>query len=330
MNRQMAGRVTGKTVGDGLALGIDLGGTNLKGAIVSRDGDIRLMRTTPTRAEEGVEVVLRNVSQFIRDLLQAWDGAPPTKLGIGVPGPCIRDTGMVPTCVNIPGWKDEPLREMLEEEFALTVTVENDAKVATFAEAKIGAGRGLKYLVMLTLGTSVGSGIVANGVLLRGRDTSAGELGHTIIDVDGPSCTCGNRGCLASFVGAPAIVERALKRLNDGGKSVLAGAAGDLTQLDAGLIARAAEAGDELAREVMAETAWYLGIGVGNLINIFNPEMVILGGGVAAAGELLLEKVRAVAGHSALHGLAENVKIVPATLGPAAGVVGAGLMSFEG
>jgi glucokinase len=294
-------------VKDQLVIGIDLGGTKIAVGAVDRSGSVarRHERPTPVVSEEKlVEAIDAAVEEVLADDVGA--------LGIGICSRIDRRTGVAQGSANIP-LENFPLRDRMRERFGLPVEVDNDANAAALAEWKFGAGRGTQNMVMLTLGTGVGGGVVIDGELFRGW----AELGHMVLLYDGPPCqgTCTGRGhleALTSGLAADAAAREAFGPEADGKQLVL----------------RARE-GDERARELLEEFGRRLGAGIGSLINIFGPEVVVIGGGFGAAAEFLFGPAREVLIREALAPAGELVRIVQAELGPEAGLVGAGLVGFE-
>ena len=231
---------------------------------------------------------------------------------------------------NLPGWRDVPLRDMVRERYGVDAFLVNDASAAALGEHRFGAGRGVSHLVLLTLGTGIGGGIIINGEMYGGACGSAGEIGHMVIDVNGPECACGNRGCLEALASGTAVARDAIRRIRQGEKSSLVEmVGGKIEDITAEKVGAAARNGDSLALDVLAQAANYLGVGMANLVNIFNPEMIVLGGGMAKLGDLLIDPARRVVAEKAFPISAQAVRIVTAQLGDEAGVYGAAVFAFE-
>lgn len=315
---------------DGFVVGVDLGGTNLVVGALSLDGSQRFgMRGVPTRADQGADAVVARIVEQIEQVIAetcAATGASRDAIrgvGIGSPGPLDRERGLVIFTPNL-GWRDFPLRDRVQEATGLTATLDNDANCATLGEWWLGAARGAKHVVGLTIGTGVGGGLILDGRLYHGASDVAGELGHSTIDSTGRRCKCGNYGCLEAYASGTAIAERASEALAGGEPSSMpALVGGDLSRLTAADVYRAAKEGDSLALEVVRETARLLGAGVANLLNIFNPEVVVLAGGVTQAGDALFEPMRAEVRRRAFRPAVEACRIVPGELDGTAGVIGA-------
>jgi glucokinase len=245
-------------------------------------------------------------------------------VGIGSPGPLDREKGIVIITPNL-GWKDFPLRDEVSKRVKLDATLDNDANCATLGEFWCGAAVGGKNVIGMTLGTGIGGGLILDGKLYHGSSDAAGEIGHTTIDSTGRRCKCGNYGCLEAYASGPAIAERAREALRGAEiESMLQSMVdGDLKRLTAQTVYEASKRGDAVAREVVRETARFLGAGVSNLINIFNPDVLVLAGGVTQAGDALFEPLRAEVRRRAFKPAVEACRIVPGALPLSAGVVGA-------
>jgi glucokinase len=312
-------------------IGVDLGGTNIVAGAMPLDGSREIaMRTTQTLADGGADSVVERIAAMIEDVIAqtiAETGAERTDflgVGIGSPGPLDREKGIVIVTPNL-GWKDFPLRDEIAKRVNLDATLDNDANCATLGEFWCGAAVGGRNVVGMTLGTGIGGGLILDGKLYHGSSDAAGEIGHTTIDSTGRRCKCGNYGCLEAYASGPAIAERAREALRgDDGESILPGLVdGDLKRLTAATVYEASKRGDSLAREVVRETARFLGAGVSNLINIFNPDVVVLAGGVTQAGDALFEPLRSEVRRRAFKPSVEACRIVPGLLPLSAGVVGA-------
>jgi len=301
-------------------LGIDLGGTNIKAGAVGPDGRVLSRYQVPTGVSGGPDAVADSIAEAGRRCVEALGGRPAAGGGIGSPGNLDVERGMVLFSPNFPGWTDIPLRQMVEDRLGLPCTLENDANVAALAEQWVGAGRGAQSLVIFTLGTGIGGGIVLDGQVWRGFRGVASEFGHMSINLDGPPCNCGNVGCVEALASATAMVRRVRQALAAGRASALSDRGEELTARD---IYEAAVAGDALAGENLAQTGAYLGAAVTNILHILNPRVVVLSGGVTAAGDMLLKPLMAEVNRRAMTAHLEGVKICFAGLGNDAGVIGA-------
>ncbi len=309
-------------------LGIDIGGTNLVAGCVAEDGSaIRGLASEPTHAEAGAGDVLARLATLAQGVMDATcresPGAEIIGVGIGAPGPLDTKRGVVHLTPNL-GWRDLPLRQLVSDALRLPAALDNDANCAVAGEWWVGAAKGTRHAVGITIGTGIGGGIIVDGVLLHGASDCAGEIGHTTIDTEGRKCGCGNYGCLEAYASGPAIARRAIEAVEAGEESRLAEYVnGDLTRVTAQTVYEAAEDGDRVALEVVADTAHFLGIGIANLLNILNPEIVVVCGGVTRAGEKLFTPLRRVVARRAFRPAVEACQIVPGALPGTAGVYGA-------
>lgn len=309
------------------SIGVDVGGTNIKIALVDKTGSIVYSDTVPTRAEMGYEYTINNMKKAISDLMTQTKVAKEdiSGIGFGFPGQIDCDNGVVLLAPNIPGWVNVPIAKIIEKEFSIPVKVDNDVRCAALAELNYGAGKGAMNLVCITVGTGIGSGLIINGKIVRGAKNVAGEIGHIKLQMhDGPMCGCGDTGCLEAFASGPAIVAMAQEYIS-GGKSTkyreLANP--DITPY---IVAEAAKQGDVVAKRIFETIGEYIGIGLVSVINLLNPEKIVIGGGVADAGELLFAPIRRTIEQRAMPIQAKAVQVVHAELGNTAGVIGASLL----
>ena len=307
-------------------IGVDVGGTNVKIALVSDKGKIVYSNSIPTRAEMGYEYTVNSMKDAIRDLLKEtkMKSNDIEGMGFGFPGQIDCQKGVVRLAPNIPGWVNVPIANIMEKEFGILTRVDNDVRTATLGELNYGAGVGCENLVCITVGTGIGSGLVVNGKLVRGANNAAGEIGHIkLTNIGGPLCGCGDRGCLEAYASGPSIVALAEEYIR-GGKSTkyreLANP--DITPY---IVAVAAKEGDPVARQIFRIMGEYIGIGLTSVVNLLNPEKIIIGGGVAEAGDILFEPIRETIAKRAMT-IQREVEIVPAQLGNTAGVIGASLL----
>lgn len=311
-------------------VGVDLGGTNIVVGLLPMDGgEVLGLRSMPTDSGRGakfvVDRILGMVEHSIAEVLATHDGTRDQIAGVGIgsPGPLDRRTGTVINTPNL-GWRNFPLRDLISNAVHLPATLDNDANCATYGEWWLGAGRGTRALVGLTLGTGIGGGIVLNGEIFHGCSDVAGEIGHMTIDSNGRRCKCGNYGCLEQYASGPAIALRAVEGIEAGAESVLEEMVnGRMDDITAATVYEATVQGDAYATEVMKDTAKFLGAGVASIINVLNPEMVVIAGGVTRAGDTLFEPLRAEVRRRAFTSAQECCKIVSAELPGTAGVVGA-------
>jgi len=305
-----------------IVIGVDLGGTNIKAGAVRADGKVLVRHSLPTEASKGPEAVADRIADAIRLCIEGVEGGAEATAGVGVgtPGPLDLKEGVVLFAPNLPGWRDIPLKRMVQERVGLPCIVENDANAAALGEQWMGAGHGAGSLVLFTLGTGIGGGIVLGGKVWHGFAGVAAEIGHMSINPDGPQCNCGNRGCIEAYASATGMVRRMREAIAAGADSRLAARAGELTARD---IYEAAVAGDEAARENMEKTGFYLGVAIANIMHILNPEVVVLSGGVTGAGDMLLEPIRRTVAERALEAARQGVRVCFSELGGDAGVIGA-------
>jgi len=315
-------------------VGVDLGGTNIVTGIVAEDGSgIHCVRNVPTGAEEGPDVVVeRIISTAKASIAEARTAIPGFELigaGVGSPGPMDRRSGVVLLTPNL-GWVNMPLRQRLQEGLGLRTALDNDANCAILGEWWQGAARGTRITIGLTIGTGIGGGIIIDGRLFHGASDIAGEIGHMTIDAHGRRCKCGNYGCIEAYASGPNIALRAVEAIQSGGQSTLPSyVEGDLKRITAQTVYEAAHQGDELALEVVRDTAKYLGAAIASLINIFNPEAIVIVGGVTRAGESLFEPLRREVARRAFKPAVQVCRIVPGELTGVAGVYGAARAFIE-
>jgi glucokinase len=312
-------------------IGVDLGGTNIVAGAMTTDGARHLaMRSIPTNSAAGDEAVAERIVGLVEGvILDAIGETRATRadfvgIGVGAPGPLDRENGVVLVAPNL-GWKDFPLRDRVQERLKLPTTLDNDANCATFGEWWQGAARGGRNVIGLTIGTGIGGGLIVDGQLFHGSSDMAGEIGHTTIDVNGRHCKCGNYGCLEAYASGPAIATRAREVLvrEESASTMPQLAGGRLDQITAQTVYDAAKQGDAVANEIVRDTARYLGAGIANLLNTFNPDVVVVAGGVTAAGDALFVPLRAEVRRRAFAPAVRAARIVSGELPGTAGVVGA-------
>jgi glucokinase len=305
-------------------VGVDLGGTRIRACLADERGTILARANRLTLAEEGRDAVLRRIEEAVREVIGEHKASDLAGVGITAPGPLDPKTGVIFTPPNLPGWHNVPLKAILEEALGLPIYAGNDANLAALGERHFGAGQGVDDLIYITVSTGIGGGIIADGKLLVGVNGAAGEVGHHTIDIHGPRCNCGNVGCLEVLAAGPAIAGYAIAAIQRGEETLIAALAresGDV--VTAAHVTRAAHAGDAVARRIMRQVGEYIGVGVVNLLHLFNPRLVIIGGGVAmGAGELLFGPIREMVQARAME-IYRPTRIVPADLGDDVGLLGA-------
>ena len=328
------------------AVGVDLGATNLKIAVVDRLGAVLAATTTPIAAQDGPDAVLAEIVEGVHAVIKAASLTESQIVGVGVgtPGPLDLKKGVIVRSANLPGWQDVPVRAYVQEKLGLPVVLENDGNAAAYGEYWAGAGRGGNAaladgkaavadskaavadggdMVMLTLGTGVGCGVIIDGRILHGHFDNAAELGHMIVAAGGLACPCGQRGCLERYASASAVARHAKAAVEAGEKSSLADRLRTSDGIDAEAVAQHAAAGDAVAKRVWDEACTYLAVACINIQHAYNPRRVVLGGGMALAGDFLVDRVRHYlqAGRWTLHDDLPEVTI--AHLGYDAGTIGA-------
>lgn len=312
-------------------VGVDIGGTNTRASVVSKGGEIFSEGHRPTRAMEGPAA---SIPQIIDAIREAIDNAGITAdqvcgAGMGVPGRHKSREGIVLWSPNFKDWGGLRLVQPLVDALGFPVFIGNDVNVAALGEFRFGAGRDVQSMVMMTLGTGIGGGIIVNGKLWKGANEGAGEIGHQVVNPGGRMCGCGLFGDLESEAGLYGIIERARRKIQTGRKTMLVSRADTLEAITPAIIAEAAFEGDELALEVMQETGYWVGIGVANAINFLNPEMVVIGGGISRAGFVLWDPIIRTVKTNALAEALEVCQIVPSQCGDDAGILGGVTMVLE-
>jgi len=302
---------------------LDLGGTQLRLALANRDGKLLSRYAAPTQAAQSQRRLIGRINRAIREITSDIDLKQVLGMGVAVAGLVNPETGVLLSSPNLPRLRNVRLKALLERELKAPVWLANDASLAALGEHRFGAGRGFSHLVYITVSTGIGGGVIIDNGLFLGGQGYAAEIGHMVIDPDGPRCACGNIGCLEAFASGSAIARMALEELSRGGVSIITSLAeDDLSRVTAEMVARAAQSGDPLAEEIMDRAGTSLGIGVVNLLHLFDPELVIIGGGVSRAGELILRPVRRVIAERAMSGF-KGAKVVTSALGDDSGLLGA-------
>ncbi|HTR60214.1 MAG TPA: ROK family protein [Candidatus Binataceae bacterium] len=306
-------------------VGLDMGGTNVRCAAVSPAGKVLLLLRGPARAKSAASAVAENIVTQVRALQDAARrrglGAP-RAIGVAVPGPLNVFTGTVMAAPHVAAWRAFPLRQHLETALGRRVVVDNDANAWALGEFWRGAARGHRNVVLLTLGTGVGGGLIVDGKLVHGRSGMAAELGHVVVEPEGIPCDCGARGCLESYASASGIERMLARRLGPRRKfpAHYLDAEGNFSVRG---LTRAARSGDRIALKIFTDSGRYLGIALASFINIFNPDLIVIGGGVAGALPFMRRTMMAEVSSRAFAVMARETRIVRAALGPIGGVVGA-------
>lgn len=302
--------------------GVDLGGTKIYSLVATEEGRVLGEDRRPTEAARGPDAVVARIVASLRQAIAAAGLTTDGIAGVGIssPGPCDPARGVVTEAPNLPGWRDVPITTLVSDELGVPAVLENDAAAACYGEFRFGVGRGLKHVIYVTLGTGIGGGIIIDGRLYGGVSGAAGEVGHLIIDKDGPACNCGNRGCLEAMASGPAIAREAAAAVAAGRCPLLAELAGSPTPEQ---VHEAAMKGDAGARDVIETAGYHLGLGLIGLLNTFNPDALILGGGLIALGDLYIGRAMRTAREGAFEQIVADATISTAALGQRAGALGA-------
>ena len=311
--------------GNGEAIGIDVGGTKINAFRVARDGTVAERTSRPTPADDEA-ATLSAMVELARSLLTPDVIA----IGVGAAGMIDSKEGVLGFAPNL-AWRKLPIAERMREALGLPCQVDNDASMAAYGEFRFGAGRGYRHLLLVTVGTGIGGGIVSDGRLFRGANGFAAEIGHIIVEPGGPLCGCGNRGCWEQVAAGRAIDRMGREEAREHEHSILRRlAGGDPDAVTGELVTQAAKQGDDAAKRILAEVGRRLGQGIAGLVNVLDPQIVVVGGGAIVAGDLLLDPARA-AFLDAVEGpeYRPRVPIVPAELGNDAGAVGAAMLALE-
>ena len=315
-----------------LALGIDLGGSKILTAVVDPQGKILSSDESVTPSTKGgealIQVILDSAHRALKQAGVAMSGI--CAIGVGAAGISNPEAGILFTSPNLPALRNVLLRDIIQERLGKRTFLINDADAAALGEFYFGAARGVHNFIYLTISTGIGGGIVIDGKIYTGAIGAAGEVGHMTIDENGPMCNCGNRGCWETLASGTALAREAKKQIVGGARtSILEYAEGDIEKVTAQTIHSAAQQGDVVAKELIARTGYYVGVGLANLVNIFNPELIVMGGGLAGIGDMLLKPAFKVAGERAFKEAFQAVRFVSAALGRNSGVLGAAAYAFQ-
>lgn len=319
-----------------ILVGVDLGGTSLLAVATTKKGKILGRKKIKTKADQGANAVLKRIERTIRDAVDQADAklSHVRAIGIGAPGPLNPKTGVILHAPNLgPTWNDLPLAAHLSQELGPPVYLGNDVNVGAIGEHALGAGQGHKSLVAVFVGTGIGGGLILNNRLYRGVRYTAGEVGHMVLQADGPVCSCGKYGCVEALASRTAIERDIRAQIAAGRPSVVPALmeGKDQAQITSSVIEKALDAGDQVVSEVMAQAEYYIGLMVANLVNLLDPEVIVLGGGVVERlGERYLEPVRETAERYYLNQEDKNqIQIVATQLKGYAGVLGAAIMANQ-
>jgi glucokinase len=315
------------------AICLDLGGTNLKGGIVSESGTLTMHRSTASEVNRGKKKILQNLIDMTAVLLRDGKNSSVHPEGVGVSTPGIIDTtfgGLTGGAVNLPGWSNTPFMRVLHEHFDLPVFAHNDVTATALGEATYGAGVGMRHVIMVSVGTGIGGGIIIDGKLYEGGTGYAGEIGHLVTVAGGHRCNCGIKGCWEEYAALRGILRTAAQFLaKDRKKESIIHSMLEVESLSPRMVFDAARGGDPLAQRIVDEIGKNTAVGIGSLINIFDPEMVIVGGGIAEAGSIYMNAIKAHIQEWTLEDSLEGVRLVLAKLGSRAGIFGAAALVFR-
>lgn len=317
---------------DELAIGVDLGGSKIGIALVKKNGEIEKYIKMPTHAEQGQESTINRIKQGIYQVIEQKDLRinKISGIGIGAPGPVDYKEGVIHCAPNLPGWKEVPLANIVKDEFQIPVIMENDANVAAWGEKTFGVARGIDDMVCLAMGTGIGAGLILSGKIYHGKNNLAGEIGHIIVNKEGPRCNCGNYGCLEAYSSAAGIKNRLYSKINKlKADNQTPPFISDLDDISLVQIFKMAREGNEVVKDIVEEAIEYLGIGIATVINILNPEMIVLVGGLANEGDKLLNPLKEIIYKRAMSSHLPDLKIVFGKLGDYAGVIGAAALFWN-
>lgn len=319
-------------LGSDLAIGVDVGGTNITAGVVNAQARILSRCTVQSHSgrppDEVIQAVIEAIAAALDGVGLALDAV--SGVGLGFAGHVNGAEGLVLTSSNLPAWDRHPLRDILQERLGAPVRLENDANCAAWAEYRFGAGRGSRTMCYVTFSTGFGAGIVIDGKLYTGATGTAGEIGHTVVDPDGPLCTCGKRGCVMAYACGMAISRMACERLESGEPTLLQDLCGTTPSHVSGeVVAEAAGRGDAVAQEIMSIAGYYFGIGLSTIVQVLNPDCIVIGGGLMQAGDLVMKPAVQALNANIHPVLVDSAKIVPSALGEDAGLIGAGALVWE-
>lgn len=303
-------------------IGVDLGGTRLRAALLDRDLNIVERHEIMTEAHEGVEETTKRMLDFVGQTMKKCGDVPVAGIGISCPGPVNPNAGLLVAPPNLPGWHNVPLVQMFQKEFGHTTYIGNDANVASLAETTRGAARGFRHVIFVTISTGIGGGIISDGRLLLGKDGLAAEVGHMSIVVGDTVTT------LEKEAAGPALARKAVARMQAGRHSIMHDMVeGDMSQISGSVVGKAAAQGDELGLDIVRRAAFIVGLGMASLLHVFNPEIIVIGGGVSNMGDLLMDPMReAMEAHVIDRAYVDHLQVKIAALGENVSIIGAGAL----
>lgn len=321
-----------KNISKKVIIGIDLGGSSIRAGSVTKEGKLRNFKRVEIPKGRRKDLVLLAIIDIVRELITLENnrGNKVVAAGIGSPGIIRLDKGIIVTSPNFPGWRDVPLKSLLEKSLHLSTILDNDANAAAFGEKWMGAGRRVRSMVCMTLGTGIGGGIILDGDVWHGAHGMGGEIGHITVNPDGPRCNCGNYGCLEAYSSATGMVRSAIESMMNGRRTILKRlSGGDSGRITAKMIYEAAIKGDRLSINIFKEAGMYLGIAIADLINIINPEMIVLTGDVTGAWDFFMPAAIEEVEKRAYKAIVKRTKIVRGKLTGSAGVIGAASLAWK-
>jgi len=310
------------------AIGVDLGGTNLRVGVIRDDGHVEADAAVPVGTEKSADRIASLIGEHVA-LMQNQTSLPLTGCGCGIPGIVDSDRGIVFNSPNFPDWQDVPILKLLEKSITLPLLIDNDANMFALAELLFGAGKGRHNLIMLTLGSGIGGGIVIDGKVFHGDRGFAGEVGHIVVEPDGVPCGCKSHGCWEQYAAGRAFTHLVHRLPKHEREAVLAEVYGDANQLSPELIASLAGRGNTIAKELWRSYGRYLGIGIASLINVLGITTIVIGGGIARSWDYFIDACRAEIMSRTYHKNVVQLKLLPASLGENTGIVGAASAMFQ-
>lgn len=311
-------------------VGIDVGGTKIAACLMDEEGKMPGRATFPTLASEGPKAVIGRIKQSFFEVLKQGqiEQNQVAALGIGMPGPLDTKKGIVKNTPNLPGWIDIPLLQILKSEINLPMVLENDANAAALGENLYGAGKGIDNFVYITISTGIGGGVVLNGRLFKGQDGNAAEIGHMTINFDGPRCGCGNQGCWEAYASGTALARFAREKIAAGEATKIKELTGE-ENIKAEHVFAAAKKGDKFALELIEKEGFYLGVGLANVVNAYNPKRIAIGGGLTHEWNMFYDRMMQVMRERALGASIEGLEVVKAALSKDVGVIGAAAVAWS-
>ncbi len=313
------------------AIGIDVGGTKIAAGLVGRDGKILHRFTTRAHAEQEPELVIKAIEQAYRAIVKEGrvEAANIEAVGLGFPGNTNGPAGLVLVSSNLPAWDHFPLRDVVAERLGLPVILDNDTNLCAVGEHRYGAGQGAKNMCYVTFSTGIGIGIIINNRLYVGHTGTAGELGHVVIDIGGPPCTCGKNGCVMAYASGVGISRMAYEKVEAGVDTQLRQMVPpDGRRFSGEQVVEVAQRGDKAAREILETAGFYCGVGLSMIVQIINPETIVIGGGLSRIGSMVLDPALVAMREHTQPELWDSVRVVPWQLGDDLGIIGAAAKAF--